>query len=103
MSWYRPLVSLVAVLTAWLPPALLLLAAGLFCLIRPEHVTNWLRSFARPVGRASAVDISRAQKQARQATTRPIYIRLLGAVLSGVGLWILSRVLRFILSPQNTG
>jgi hypothetical protein len=64
-------------------------AIGLFCLIRPNIVASWFKSFSRPIGRDAGKSIISQKVQERQATSRPIFIRLLGVIFSGVGIWAL--------------
>jgi hypothetical protein len=68
------------------------LAIGLFCLTRPNIVASWFKSFSRPIGGDGGTSIISQQVQERQATSRPIFIRILGVIFSGVGIWALFNV-----------
>jgi hypothetical protein len=65
------------------------LALGFFCLTRPNIVASWFKFFSRPIGGDAGTSIISQQVQERQATSRPIFIRLLGVIFSGVGIWAL--------------
>jgi len=68
------------------------LAIGLFCLTRPNIVVNWFKSFSRPIGGHADTSLINQQVQERQATSRPIFIRIFGVIFSGVGIWALFNV-----------
>jgi hypothetical protein len=65
------------------------LAIGLFCATRPDIVASWFKSLSRPIGRDAGASIISQKVQERQATSRPIFIRLLGVIFAGVGIWAL--------------
>ncbi len=66
-----------------------LLAAGVFCIVKPHYVITWLRSLARPIGRNLSATSRRVEMQAQQATSRPLFVRIFGLIFSGIGLWVL--------------
>jgi len=72
---------------------IIFLAIGLLFLIRPYFIVDWLRSFARPIaGHANGGFISQKAQQ-KQATSRPIFIQILGSVFLRVGIWLILKVL----------
>jgi hypothetical protein len=68
------------------------LAIGLFCLTRANFVANWLKSFSRPIRGHEGRSLINQQVQEKQATSRPIFIQILGIIFSGVGIWALINV-----------
>lgn len=82
------------------------MAAGVLCILRPDGIAVWIRSFSRPIHSdrpLSHAEEAGSRRQTEQVTARPIYIRLFGIVLSGAGLWILLKMLPFVLSFQHAG
>jgi hypothetical protein len=77
-------------------PPIGFIAVGIFCLVKPNEVARYFRSFARPIGRPSEKDIPLLQKQTEQLSARPILIRVVGFVLSCVGVFVLLGLLRNI-------
>ena len=71
---------------------LVFLAIGLFCLTKPNIVANWFKSFSLPIGGHAETSLINQQVQERQATSRPIFVRILGAIFSGSGIWALFHV-----------
>ncbi len=77
-------------------PPIGFIAAGIFCLVKPNEVARYFRSFARQVGRPSEKDIPLLQKQTEQLSARPILIRVVGFVLSCIGVFVLLGLLHNI-------
>ena len=70
------------------------IAIGLLLLLRPKYIANWFKSFARPIGWKPGVKLFSQDVQEKQATSRHFFIKILGTLFSGVGLWAILQVLR---------
>jgi len=69
------------------------ISIGFLLMVKPQFIARWLKSFARPIGRESGVKILSQKVQEKQATSRPLFIRILGTLFFGVGLWSILQVL----------
>jgi hypothetical protein len=65
------------------------LAIGLVCLVKPNFIANWFKSFSQPISGHEGTFLINQQIQERHATSRILFIRILGITFSGVGIWIL--------------
>jgi hypothetical protein len=71
---------------------IIFLAIGIFLIIKPHSIANWLRSFARPIAGDPNAGLISPNAQDEQATSRPIFIRILGVVFLCVGILGILRV-----------